>query len=46
MDQSKLDAARILRAKGQTVAEISPTLGVGRSTLYRAWGLPEPARSV
>ena len=42
MDQSKLDAARILRAKGQTVAEISATLGVGRSTLYRAWELDGP----
>jgi DNA invertase Pin-like site-specific DNA recombinase len=45
MDQSRMEAARILRAKGQTVAEISATLGVGRSTLYRAWELDGDPRA-
>ncbi len=37
MDADKLEHALILRAAGQTVAEICQKLGVGRSTLYRAF---------
>jgi DNA invertase Pin-like site-specific DNA recombinase len=36
LEPSKVEQARILRANGQTMAEICATLGVARATLYRA----------
>lgn len=36
LDAAKVEQARILRASGQTMAEICATLGVSRATLYRA----------
>lgn len=36
LDAAKLEQARILRAGGQTVAEVCATLGVSRATLFRA----------
>jgi len=35
LNESKIAQARILRANGQTMAEICSTLGVARATLYR-----------
>jgi len=35
LNESKMAQARILRANGQTMAEICSTLGVARATLYR-----------
>lgn len=36
LDPAKVEQARILRAGGQTVAEVCATLGVSRATLFRA----------
>ena len=38
LNESKIAQARILRANGQTMAEICSTLGVARATLYRELG--------
>ena len=38
LDPAKVEQARILRAGGQSMAEICETLGVSRATLYRALG--------
>jgi DNA invertase Pin-like site-specific DNA recombinase len=38
LDPSKVEQAKILRAAGQTIAEICETLQVSRATLYRALG--------
>ena len=43
IDQPKIEQARILRAGGQTIAEICATLGVSRATLYRSLGDAEPS---
>jgi DNA invertase Pin-like site-specific DNA recombinase len=36
LDPAKVEQAKILRAGGQTIAEICSTLGVARATLYRS----------
>jgi len=45
LDESKIAQAQILRAGGQTMGEISATLGVSRATLYRAFDRSELAAS-